>query len=338
MQKSKKHLFCSTFFIALSLVIFGSSTFELCIAREYTDEITKSFSVNQGQLLYLKSDMGSVAVSSWRQNEVKIVITKKAKADSKNEAERIFEDLEIRFEQSGIGVNIIAEYTGPKRWFSGYRKLNVHFEILVPREFNLDISTSGGSISVEDLAGAVNLNTSGGSITVGYIEGTVNAKTSGGSIRVSRANGDVDVHTSGGSISVGEATGSLDAETSGGSISLDGVDGDTKVHTSGGGLNLKNLGGNVQGSTSGGSIYAELIGKIDRDCYLKTSGGGITVLLPRNISVDIDAYTSGGRVSTDFPVTVSGKLKSNVLNGKINNGGPLIKLNTSGGSIRIKEY
>jgi DUF4097 and DUF4098 domain-containing protein YvlB len=325
-------------FILIVNVVF-LITFISCqqnYARDYDDKISKSFRVKKGQLLYLKSDMGSVEVESWNRNEVQIKVIKKAKTYSRREAKKAYENFEVRFDQNRRGVSVIAEYTGPKRWSK--RKLNVRFEIMVPREFDLDISTAGGSISVDDLEGKIDLHTSGGSITVGRIEGPVNARTSGGSIRVTKARGDVDVHTSGGSITIGKTSGSLDAETSGGSITLDGVDGDTYVHTSGGGLKLKDLAGNVQGSTSGGSIYAELTGRINRDCYLKTSGGGITVYLPDNINAEIDAHTSGGRVSTDFPITVRGKLKSNTLYGKINDGGPTIKLRTSGGGIRIKEY
>ena len=336
-MRKKLNLISSSFILGISittLLIFLSC--EQNYARDYEDTVTKSFRVKKGQLFYLKSDMGSVEVESWNRSEVKIIVVKKAKTYSKREAKRAYDDFELRFDQNRRGVSVIAEYNGPKRW--SRRKLNVHFEIFVPREFDLDISTAGGSVSVEDLEGKIDLHTSGGSITVGRIEGPVNARTSGGSIKVTKAKGDVDVHTSGGSISIGETSGSLDAETSGGSITLDGVDGDTYVHTSGGGLKLKNLAGNVQGSTSGGSIYAELTGRIDRDCYLKTSGGGITIYLPDNINAEIDAHTSGGRVSTDFPITVRGKLKSNTLYGKINNGGPVIKLRTSGGGIRIKEY
>jgi DUF4097 and DUF4098 domain-containing protein YvlB len=114
------------------------------------------------------------------------------------------------------------------------------------------------------------------------------------------------------------------------------VTGDTDVYTSGGSLNLKNLSGNVNAGTSGGSIYAELTGKIDRDCTLKTSGGSIRVFLPKDLSADLDAHTSGGHVETDFPITVQGVIKKSALKGKINEGGPLITLRTSGGSIYIK--
>jgi len=321
-------IFISTLLVTL--------TCESSIARAFEDQVIKTFQVKEGQLLYLKADMGSVDIKSWSRHEIKIIVTKKANTSSRREAEKIYDDLKMSFDQNRRGVTVLVEYVGPKRW--GNRKLHLHFDICVPQKFDLDINTAGGSIAVDDLLGKIDLNTSGGSISADNIEGPLNAKTSGGSIRVTSATGEVDLNTSGGSITAGKVTGSLYAETSGGGIEVDGVVGDTRVFTSGGGLHLKKLAGNVWGSTSGGSIYAEITGQFNRDCSLKTSGGGITLYLARNIDANIDAHTSGGHVSTDFPVTVQGKLKSNSLSGKINNGGPLIELKTSGGSIRIKEW
>jgi len=322
------------FIVALSLTTFSTAK---NLPRDYEDQITKTFKVKKGQLFYLKADLGSVEVNSWGRNEVKVIITKKADTDSKREAERIFDDLDLSFDRDSRGVTVRAEYYGSKSWWGKRRRLKLHFEVLVPKEFDLDVNTAGGSIKVRDLIGKIDLHTSGGSITVGKIDGPVNAKTSGGSIKVQEARGHVYAHTSGGSITIGETSGSLNAKTSGGGITLDGVTGDTDAYTSGGSLNLKRLSGNVNAGTSGGSIYAELTGKIDEDCTLKTSGGSIRVYLPRNISANIDAHTSGGRVNTDFPITIRGTIKKNSLKGKINNGGPLITLRTSGGSIYIKE-
>jgi len=304
------------FFISVLLLCLVTQVF----AADYDDKISKSFQVKKGQQFYLKSDIGSVTVESWLRDEVKIVVHKKAKAYSQREAERIFKDLDLRFDQSRQGVSLIAEYRGANRWFFGRRNLRVSFEIVVPYEFDLNINTAGGGIEIEKIMGQVDLHTSGGSITAAHLTGPVDAKTSGGSISISYVEG------------------SLKAVSSGGSITLNEIKGNTSVRTSGGRLKLKKISGNVQGQTSGGSIYAELIDKINDDCSLKTSGGGITVFLHPDVSVEIDARTSGGSVATDFPVQVTGKIKSNYLTGKINRGGPLLKLRTSGGGIRIKEY
>lgn len=334
----KKLIYIFSLFTLIFTFIFSANAIDKNSFRDYEDTITKTFNVKRGQLFYLKSDLGSVEVDTWARDEVKVTVTRKADTNSKSRAEEIFEDLDLSFDQDSEGVKVRAEYHGPKGWWGDRRRLNLRFEVMVPKEFNLDINTSGGSIQVTDLIGKSDLNTSGGSITVGRVDGPVNAKTSGGSIKVQESRGYVNAYTSGGSISIGETAGSLDARTSGGGITLDGVTGDTEAHTSGGSLNLKNLSGNVNASTSGGSIYAELTGKIDRDCTLKTSGGSVRVFLPKDTSVDLDASTSGGRVETDFPITVQGVIKKSALKGKINGGGPLVTLRTSGGSIYIKEF
>ena len=58
-----------------------------------------------------------------------------------------------------------------------------------------------------------------------------------------------------------------------------------------------------------------------------------------DIAIDVDAETSGGQVSTDFVVAlvIQGKVPKNRLKGSINGGGPLLKLRTSAGSIRLQK-
>jgi lia operon protein LiaG len=70
---------------------------------------------------------------------------------------------------------------------------------------------------------------------------------------------------------------------------------------------------------------------------LNTSSGGITVRLPDGASFEVDAHTSSGSISTDFPITVQGVVANRrELRGKVREGGPLLDLDTSSGSIRIE--
>ena len=175
----------------------------------------------------------------------------------------------------------------------------VRFEVHVPRRALIDIQTAGGSIEARGLAAPVKLDTSGGSITIENVEATVDAHTSGGSITVRRVTGDLDVNTSGGGIDIRDAGGRVDAHTSGGSVSVAFAAGN-------------NRGGDV--SSSGGSVQAEV---------------------DPAVALSLDASTSGGRVSSDLPVTVRGSLSSRSLRGDVNAGGALLRLHTSGGSVRI---
>ena len=307
----------------LTLIMTGCLLMSAGSALGYiTETWEKDFDVKPGGNLYVESDLGAIYIETNSDNKVKIQVTARIDTRSENKAKDILEDFNIDFEQKGDDVTVFAEYKRRRSWSlwgNSNRNLRIEYYISVPREYNIDLYTAGGSIEVDDLTGEVRVETSGGSLHFEGINGPVEGKTSGGSISLESCTGDVDVKTSGGSISIGEVKGDVEAHTSGGSIQVDEVYGL---------LNAK---------TSGGSITARIEGQPDEECRLSTSGGSITVYLERDINVDIDAKTSAGYVDTDFPVTVRGKIRKSSLRGKINDGGPELYLRTSAGNININE-
>ena len=315
----------------LMVAILLSTPVILTCGPKIEDRSEKTFEAKPGGNLMLNADFGSVTIDSWGQNKIHVTVAKSTDKYGENRAQELFDEYRVSYKKTGDGVEILGEFPEMIR----HRHFRVHFEIKVPEEFNLDLATSGGSIAVGNLKGEIELKTSGGSIKLGNITGNVNARTSGGSMSLNGADGTVNLKTSGGSISIGETSGKIHAETSGGSIRLDGSGGDVYAHTSGGSLKLKNIKGNIDASTSGGSIRAELNEQISEDCRLKTSGGGIKVYLTPDMAADIEATTSGGRVKCEIPLTVQSLKKSNKIKGQINGGGPLLKLRTSGGGIKI---
>ncbi|MCB9211336.1 MAG: hypothetical protein H6610_04615 [Ignavibacteriales bacterium] len=285
----------------------------------------KSFNVNFGGKLFVDTDKGSILIKSHSAETIEVELFLKVKTDDEDIAQKILNDFEVEFDQSGSNLNIIAKYKGSKNWigniFGGNKsnKLNVKFEITVPEKYNVDLNTSGGGIQVDDLIGWVEANTSGGGLTFGNITGDINGKTSGGGITVGKCDGDIDIKTSGGGIDINKCKGSV------------------KANTSGGGIKVKEVYGTINASTSGGSVFASILEQPMENCSLTTSGGGITVKLADNIKVDLDAKTSGGSVNTDFPITIQGKVERSKLEGVINGGGPDLYLRSSGGSINIEK-
>ena len=289
-------------------------------------EIKKEFSVKPGGELNLETDRGSVEVLTTTENKVIISVKLDSRTSKESRAEEMFEDFEIEFTQDGNNVTIDAEYFGDdSRTFNFFgsdrRNLQVKYEILVPKKYNVFVNTSGGSIGVGDIEGAIRVRTSGGSLHFEDINGPVKGKTSGGSIVLESCRGTADVRTSGGSIQIGHVEGDVEAHTSGGSISVDEVM------------------GSIDASTSGGSISAYITKQPTNDCSLKTSGGSVRVNLASDVSVDIDARTSSGRVRCDFVDDYDSRYskRKSSLQTSIGKGGPELYLRTSGGDIRINE-
>jgi len=316
--------------ITAAIILFTSPA----VRADIEDTVEKTFTVHQGGTLMIDSDLGSIQVRSGVSDKVAVKVFRKFDAANSKEVDRILEDVHLDMTQAGDRVEVVLKYRQEDRLWR-HNRLQIRFEVLIPKKFNVDLTTSGGSISVDELEGTVLSKTSGGSLSFGDILGPVTGRTSGGSIRLAGCKGVADVRTSGGSITLGNIDGDVSAYTSGGSISIDHAAGQVAAHTSGGSIHAQSVMGAIEASTSGGTVSAEIERQPDGPCRLTTSGGSVQVSLAENIKMDLDAHTSGGRVHSDFPITVQGDLNKSAIEGPINGGGPLLYLRTSGGNINI---
>lgn len=315
----KKAVLCLS---AVSLVVVGSV---------WAETLVKRFEVSAGGLLTVKAERSSIEVSPAAGGTAEIEIT------SNLSPEELRQNFSIDVRQAGnqilVDVDYLRDFGG---WFGGWgRGRGLRIVARVPREFNVDLETSGGSIRVEELVGEVRAETSGGGISAGRIQGPVTAQTSGGSIELRSVSGKAWLRTSGGGITVGEAEGEVDAETSGGSIRVERASGPVRVETSGGGITVGEVAGPIDARTSGGSIQASISRQPDADCRLSTSGGGVEVRLAPGLGFELDAETSGGRVRATYPGAPAEGGKSRLV-GRVNSGGPRLVLRTSGGSISLE--
>ncbi len=298
--------------------------------------IHRDFSVRPGGTVIIDADVGDIKVTSGAGN-VSVNVIRIAKTSSRSRADELFKDFDVIFAQEGNDVRVRARYNHPMSWFHWNMDFDAHFVVNVPSQYNVDLTTSGGDITVSDLAGQVRARTSGGDVSLGRIGGVVDAHTSGGDVSMTGSHSNALLATSGGNIKVGDAAGPLNVRTSGGSIDIRHAGSDLKAHTSGGSIDIGDAGGAIDADSSGGSIRARLSGQPHADSKLSTSGGGITVFVAPQVALDIDAHTSGGDVASHIPVTILGKQNDSSLNGKMNGGGPKLVLRSSGGDIRLEK-
>jgi len=245
--------------LILSLVLIGNT-------QAKPIKQSKSFDVKSGGTLIIRSDIGSIDIDSHDQESVKIEVkTKGIDPD----------DFEIEFAQDGSDVKVEGDY---KYRAGGYR-VSAQFIVKVPRQYNIDLDTGGGSIELDDLNGTVRAKTSGGSINLGKIEGDVNVNTSGGSIHVEEVAGNINAHTSGGSVTAKittQPTSNCRLSTSGGSVTAylsPSVEVDLDAGTSGGRVRSDF---DVEGRVSKRRIKGKINGG-GPELKLKTSGGNVKV-------------------------------------------------------------
>jgi TonB family protein len=217
---------------------------------------------------------------------------------------------------------------------------------------DLDAFTAGGHIVAGNISGNAALRTGGGHIRAGQIGGRAQLETDGGNITLKQAGSFVSVRTGGGQIDFGEVRGSVRAQTGGGGIRIITVSGPMEVESNGGSVCLTRVAGAVQAATGGGNIQAwispdsgSLTGRVSLAgaSQLSAGTGDIVVFLPKNLAATIDASIENGgagRITADPALALNFQMEANRAGlirafGTINGGGPVLKLRTTGGKIRL---
>lgn len=263
----------------------------------------KTISTESGKELITSLVAGGIEISTWDKNEVNV------KVYGNDEAE---EKIIFSAEQTSTGVKV----EGKQKDSKNFRNLTIRVEIIVPKNYDLKLYSSGGNLSVKDITGKIETNTSGGNIKINNTSGNLEAYTAGGNVSISISSGDIKVSTSGGKISVDDFNGNLDVSTAGGDIVLTG----------------KN--GKIDASTAGGSIKLDYTGK-NMGIDMSTLGGNIIASLPGDFDADADIGTLAGKITCDFAKVQKDNHVSSYIRAKFNNGGETFKCTTSAGNITV---
>jgi putative adhesin len=296
------------------------------------DVVEKSFDVSPGGLLTVDANEGSIEVQTSESNSVAVRVIRRVETRGEAEAQRLLKQMEISFSQTGSNLRISSRSPN-----NGRKRLE--FQIVVPRVYNVDLKTSGGSVSVDGIHGEVRSKSSGGGLKFSRIDGSLRGETSGGGITASDVSGQLVAETSGGGINLSNIGADAVVQTSGGSITAEKIRGSLTARTSGGSLKIGEIAGVIDAKTSGGNVTARFPQQPAGDSRFETSGGNITIYLAEAVSVNLDAEARSGHVVTDFPisVTVQGKLDGSSLRGGINGGGPLLSCRTTGSNIQLRK-
>ena len=288
--------------------------------------IERAFSVAAGGALVVHAESATLEVSGGS-DDVQVRMTRGG-----DDADDLAEDYDITFDQDDDAVRV--QVIRKKQLFRSSRK-PLSIAIATPTDFNAEL-TSGGSVQVMNLSGALGATTSGGSVRIDNVEGAIVARTSGGSIRHAGTSATMDAKTSGGSIAIEDIQGVVRAQTSGGRIAIGHAGGAVWAKTSGGSIAIESALDAIEARTSGGGIKAAFHGQPQGDSELTTSGGSIAVHLGPETGFDMDARASGGRVRVEgLPIEVEGDIDKHSLQGRINGGGAALTARTSGGSIVV---
>ena len=206
-------------------------------------------------------------------------------------------DAEVR----EIAANPPIEQTGNiVRVGFRHRNLNnisIDYEVQAPPDAFLDAASGSGNVTDDGVGANAKLSTGSGSIHATGLHSGFSLQTGSGNIYAEQAGaGDVKAGTVSGSIELKNVRGGLRAETGSGNIKVDGTPAAPwRIHTGS---------GNVE---------------------LWTGNAGLT----------LDAETGSGNVHCDREIVSQGTVEHHHVKGSIGGGGPMVRVGTGSGNIRI---
>ncbi len=246
---------------------------------------TGQFSTSAGLRLHLVADEGDIHISIHDSPTVDYRVHVEVGSNDSN-AREILDGFTLVARDTPDGVLLMGR-TPHHGWG---QHLSVTFEVTVPRNYNLDISTQGGNVRIGDIQGRVAVGTNGGNISTGQIDGAARLATDGGHISVKNAGNDLVATTGGGNITVGPVAGTAVLRTGGGHIRVASIGGAGKLETGGGNISLEHSGSGLLVSTGGGQID---VGEVSGLIRARTGGGGIRIV---HASGPTELQTGAGNV------------------------------------------
>ena len=179
----------------------------------------------------------------------------------------------------------------------GLHNISIDYEVEAPAKTYLEASSGSGDVEDDGVGVNARLNTG---------SGTIHATGLHESFSVSTGSGDITA----------EQIGS----------------GDVKAETGSGTINLKNLDGGLKAQTGSGDIRVS--GDPKADWRISTGSGSVEVS-PQRGGFTLDASTGSGTVKTDREMMVQGAVEKHHVIGKVNGGGPMMRIETGSGDIRV---
>ncbi len=168
---------------------------------------TRTFTVQGAPRVTINTFDGRVTIHGWDKPEVAYTAIKGSPD------EESLKGISIQAQQQGEAISIIAQNNEQE---SG----TVHFDVYVPRQSSLHVSSGDGALNLEGVTGQLTLRSGDGPIEVANGGGQLQVNTGDGVIRVIKFDGQVDARTGDGAIALDGNFNSLSARTGDGTISL----------------------------------------------------------------------------------------------------------------------
>ena len=333
-------------------------------AYNFDDHMEQDFPA--GASLKVIDNHGAVSVHASDDNKVNVVVRKRIKAESQEDANKYNEQTKPTITVIGGLVTLDAKVEG-----AGDHPVETDLDISLPRKVAVSVISRRGDVNLVGREGSVDISSQHGDTTVEDVVGSVKVSHEKGSVKIEQITGDAHVEGRMNEVSVADVKGQaqLDGEFQesvklariektvsfkssrtdmefsriDGALDLDadelnaeGITGPLHLTTRSKNVRLDAVSGDVRLQDNNGTI--ELGMRTLGNVQIDSRNGDVQLSLPEKAGFRVDARTRESEIQTDFPeLKVSNEEHEARATGTVGNGAAHIVVNNEHEGIEIRK-
>lgn len=271
--------------------------------KEKAKTFSKSYSLDNNDLIQIDNNYGKVSVNTWNKKEVKVDVDIKAYALEDDDAQKLLDQTTINSSKDGNTVSFKTDINRDSNSWWGtmtqngktvkMRKVVINYTVYMPAKAALTLNNKYGAVILPDLDGKLNIKTSYGGLV---------AKT--------LSNADNVIVVNYGDANIGSVTGSQ-VNVAYGSLALDEADNlNATVKYSPVKIGKLNSSGVIDLKYGGGLVINDL-GKGLKTLSINSSYAPVKLSSVSNTNADFDVTTHYGDFFYDNATSVTSKTPEN---------------------------
>jgi hypothetical protein len=332
----------------------------------------KTFSQPAGRAphLLLEGQRGDLEIRGADQAAIDVMAKESIRAEDESAAKKMSDNLKLEVvEEAGHYLLRSNRNSLPEEG----RHITIDLSLRVPQATSSEVNSERGDIAVDGLNGDQTLVTHKGDVRAANVQGLVKIHKFGGDTEVRGVKGSVELDGRGDDIEVvdvsdtvtlhGEFKGDIQIRNVGqtlryeslrtnmtaqklhgslamevGSLEVNGIDGPFEVTTRQKDITVNEFKHGVRITNSDAQVTLQTSTPPTHDIQVDSKKGAVELTLPPGSNFQIEASSRHGEVDCDFSgpglkVTKEGDTPS--ITGSVGKGGPMIRVNTDYGAIRI---
>lgn len=142
---------------------------------EKTRSISQTYPANGNDKLSISNQFGQVVIKTWSHNEVKVDIKITVSSTVKEEADDLYERIDVEHEKSGNNISFKTtmgknkEKQKDKNYGNHSNSINIDYEVSMPASIALNLKNKFGKSVLPDLQGTVNIEQQFGDLETGKL-------------------------------------------------------------------------------------------------------------------------------------------------------------------------